>query len=139
MASPIQNKIAPYIGEIHILTCSTKSVHAARKSARKFIWTLMTSCTLVHEWLGKHRQQYMCFLQRNISRELDPDDYILQPMCHRILKPGFYQGHIGDAMPLGMSNVLNTPIVILTSNKDNPILYTNTVGVINSTCSRSVD
>ena len=46
------------------------------------------------------------------------------------LKPGFYQGHIGDAMPLGMSNVLNTPIVILTSNKDNPILYNNTVGVI---------
>ena len=76
---------------------------------------------LVDEWLGDHKQEYICFFVCDECDEQKKLEIYTRCACE-FLVPGFYQSALGDAMPLGMANALKLPIVIFTSKRESPVL-----------------
>ena len=70
---------------------------------------------MVDEWIG-NQQEYIPFLDDTINFEQDADNYRAS---------GIYTTSLGDAMLLGLSNVLRLQIIVFTSIPSWPYLTVN--------------
>ena len=68
---------------------------------------------IVEEWTGPNAEEYMNFIEEDVDFHLEAQKYRSE---------GFFLGPLGDLMPMAMSNVLNLPLCIITSESHTPVI-----------------
>ena len=91
----LQNHVREHISSLGILP--SLSILEIRNILRRH---------LVAEWTGPFTEEYQQFVS---------DDVDFQQQAYGFLTSGTFASSIGDLMPLGLSNVLQIPILILTT------------------------
>ena len=68
---------------------------------------------VVEEWTGPNAEEYMNFIDSEVNFYSEVSKY---------RTPGYFHGPLGDLMPIAMSNVLNLPMCIITSESHTPVI-----------------
>lgn len=68
---------------------------------------------VVEEWTGPNAEEYMNFIDSEVNFYSEVSKY---------RTPGYFHGPLGDLMPIAMSNILNLPMCIITSESHTPVI-----------------
>ena len=68
---------------------------------------------VVDEWSGPNAENYMNFIEGDIDFNSE---------VSKFKNSGYFHGPLGDLMPIAMSNVLNLPLCIITSESHTPVI-----------------
>ena len=70
---------------------------------------------IVKEFLGVHRDEYASYL------DLTHGEYF-KNMANKFVNRGFFDCELGNATPLALANVLQVPLVIMSSTEKFPVI-----------------
>ena len=70
----------------------------------------------VQEIVGERREMYESYTI--------PENQVDYPSeANKFLQDGFYASYLGDTMPPALATVLQSPIIVITANTDNTVMY----------------
>ena len=72
---------------------------------------------IVKEFLGVHRDEYASYMYLDLTHCEYFDN-----MANKFVNRGFFDCELGNATPLALANVLQVPLVIMSSTENFPVI-----------------